>query len=177
MELTEKNYRGIKYCIKCGSDLDIRNDREGKLRPHCDSCGWIYYRNPVPAAACIVFKDDQLLIIKRKFEPKAGEWALPSGYIELYDTPAETAVTELEEETGLIGESDISLGHYAGNSPLYDRIISFGYIMKVTGGKLQAGDDAAEACYVNINEIPELAFDSHEYFVEEALKIRALHNS
>ena len=172
MSLTEKNYIGINYCLLCGNKLELVTDEENKLRPQCTMCGWKYYKNPIPASACVIInQDDELLIIKRKIAPAAGEWALPSGYIEIDQDPAQAAVEEMQEETGLKGEVVDFLGYYSDNSPIYEKVISFGFLMKVTGGKLQAGDDASEACYVPLAQVQELAFTSHNIFVEKAKTI------
>jgi hypothetical protein len=38
--------------------------------------------------------------------------------------------------------------------------------MKVVGGKLQAGDDAEEARFFALDELPPLAFDAHRHFIK-----------
>ena len=38
-------------------------------------------------------------------------------------------------------------------------------ILKITGGKLQAGDDAVEARYVSFDELPKIVFPSHIKFI------------
>ena len=145
----------------------MKVDKEDKLRPHCPSCGWIYYKNPIPAAACVILNSrNEIVVIKRAVEPNKGEWALPSGYIEIDQSPEQAASVEMKEETGLQGKVTKFLGYFDDSSPIYEKVISFGFLMEPTGGLLQAGDDAAEARYVHLNDIPPLAFSSHEYFVE-----------
>ena len=158
--------RNADYCMRCGAPMAEKLDREGKPRAICPDCGWTHYRNPIPAAACVIFDETgRLLLIKRRFEPKPGEWALPSGYIEMDQTPEQTAVAEMREETGLIGEVDRFLGYFVGHSPLYETILSFGFLMRTTGGELCAGDDAAEARYVALDQAPPVAFASHRHFI------------
>ena len=172
MSFSEKTYKDINYCIQCGSKLEIKDDYETKLRPHCNNCGWIYYKNPVPASACVILNEkNEVVIIKRKFEPGIGKWALPSGYIEIDQNPEDCAKEEMQEETGLIGEIEKFLGYYPDLSPIYEKVISFGFLMRITGGKLQAGDDAAEARYVEFDDLPEIAFPSHRYFIEKVKEI------
>jgi len=171
-KISETSYKNITFCVKCGNRLILKTDRENKLRPICENCGWVYYKNPIPAVACVVFNEKkELLIIKRKQEPKSGEWALPSGYMEIYQNPQETAIDEMKEETGLIGEVDKFLDFYFGYSPIYERVISFGFLMRVTGGELRAGDDAAEACFVPLDKLPEIAFLAHKHYIKIAKKI------
>jgi 8-oxo-dGTP diphosphatase len=162
-----KRYREARFCLRCGEPLTVEPDHEGKPRANCHACGWTMYLNPIPASACIVLNErGELLLVNRKLDPFAGEWALPSGYIEENQTPDRCAIDELLEETGLIGSIDEFLGYFSGPSPVYDNIISFAFIMKVEGGRLQAGDDAAEACYVALDDLPRLCFDSHRHFVD-----------
>ncbi|MBN1948878.1 MAG: NUDIX hydrolase [Candidatus Cloacimonetes bacterium] len=160
------------FCLRCGHSLQEFIDEGNQNRLKCAKCGWILYRNPVPASACVILNTkSELLIIRRKFPPQPGEWALPSGYIEINNDPEETAVIEMKEETGLDGEVERFLGYFPDYSPIYEKVISFGFLMKIKGGKLMAGDDASEAKFVNAHEMPPIAFKSHRYFIE---KVRQL---
>ena len=164
-------YSGINYCLKCGGKLSIKNDRENKSRPICNDCGWIYYKNPIPASACLVVNSkNEILLIKRKFEPSSGKWALPSGYIEINQTPEQAAIAEMKEETNLDGEIDYFIDYFTGDSPIYQKIISFGYKMNIIGGTLEAGDDASEAKFVSYENLPEICFASHRHFIEISKK-------
>ncbi len=166
MKLSKHNYTEVNFCLRCGKELHLKVDKESKLRPHCHSCGWVYYKNPVPAAAILVLNErEELLLVKRMCEPAAGEWALPSGYIEIYQSPEETAVDELKEETGLTGEIARFIGYYFGDSPICEKVLSLGFRLKVTGGKLQAGDDAEEARFIPREELPHIAFAAHRHFI------------
>jgi ADP-ribose pyrophosphatase YjhB (NUDIX family) len=170
-KLNKENYKEVNYCLRCGAELKLILDKEEKLRPHCSKCGWVYYKNPVPAVACVVFNEqNDLLIIKRKFEPKAGEWALPSGYLEIYQHPREAAQEELLEETGLQGEVFAFLDYFDGFSPIYEKVLSLGFLMNITGGTLHAGDDAAEALFQPLTDLPQIAFQAHRYFIQLALE-------
>jgi ADP-ribose pyrophosphatase YjhB (NUDIX family) len=155
-----------KYCLRCGNPLRKRMDHEGKERSVCGACGWTYYRNPVPAVAILVLNDaGELLLVKRKFAPQAGKWALPSGYMEVFLTPEENAVEELREETGLEGEISHFISWYFGYSPIYERVLSLGFRLRVTGGKLQAGDDASDARFFPLDSLPPIAFAAHRKFI------------
>lgn len=171
MSIKKQSYVGINYCLRCGGIMHYHQDREDKLRKICEKCGWVYYKNPIPAAACVILNEKaEILIIKRLLEPNPGEWALPSGYIEIDQSPEEAAVTEMLEETGLEGKVKKFLGYFHGYSPIYERVISFGYLMEIVGGKLEAGDDAGEAKFVRYADLPKLAFTAHDYFVEQTFK-------
>ena len=157
----------VKFCIKCGTPLVTKSDYEGKSRKMCPNCEWIFYENPIPAAVCVVLNGKkEILLIKRKVEPSAGKWALPSGYVEINQTPKECAVVELEEETGLKGKIVSFLGYFMQASPICKKVISFGFYLEKVGGKLRAGDDALDANFFPIKKIPDLPFSSHKKFVQ-----------
>ena len=69
---------------------------EGRKRLFCPKCGKIYYENPIPVVA-VIARDNQgrILLIKRKVEPCKGEWALPSGFMEIEETPVQAVLREL----------------------------------------------------------------------------------
>jgi 8-oxo-dGTP diphosphatase len=113
----------------------------------------------------------ELLLVKRRFEPKANQWALPSGYLEIFHTPEENALEELREETGLEGEILQSLGWFYGSSPIYEKILSIGFRIKATGGILKAGDDALEAMFYPLDQLPPIAFHSHQEYIRRGLEI------
>jgi len=164
---TQNRYKDVNFCLRCGNPLHIATDREQKARPQCSKCGWIFYKNAVPAVTCIVLNpQNQLLLVLRKYEPQLGMWALPSGYMEIWQDPEETAIEELHEETGLIGTVDKFIGYYNGNSPIYEKVLSLGFTMNITGGTLCAGDDAIDARFFDINDLPELAFISNIVFLK-----------
>ena len=172
MNIKEHSYTGVNCCLRCGKKMRFVKDAEEKLRKQCEACGWTYYKNPIPAVACVVFNEEkEILIIKRLIVPQAGKWALPSGYIEINQSPEEAAVDEMLEETGLKGRIKKFLGYYDGTSPIYEKVLSLGFMMEITGGQLQAGDDAGEAKFVALEKLPRLAFLAHEHFVEIAKEL------
>ena len=56
--------------------------------------------SPVHGAECAVFRDGKILLIQRSDNQL---WAMPGGLAEVGQTPAETALRELREETGMKG--------------------------------------------------------------------------
>lgn len=163
---TFERYKDVNYCLRCANPLVIKTDREDKIRPQCPACGWTYYKNPVPAVAIVMINSaNELLLVKRKFEPAAGAWALPSGYMEVNLSPEENALEELLEETGLLGEIRRCIGWYYGNSPIYEKVLSIGFRIDLRGGSLEAGDDAEEAAFVPLDALPPIAFASHRDFI------------
>jgi len=58
-------------------------------------------RNPLPVAVLLLPVDDGVLAIRRAVPPRAGELALPGGFIELGETWQQAAARELYEEAGV----------------------------------------------------------------------------
>ncbi len=58
-------------------------------------------RRPVPAVGAIVFRGDEVLLVKRGSEPNRGLWSVPGGALETGETVEEAAVRETVEETGV----------------------------------------------------------------------------
>jgi 8-oxo-dGTP diphosphatase len=105
----------------------------------------------------------RVLLIQRGNPPFAGNWALPGGFVEQGEQVAEAAPRELAEETGLrvdAGALEL-LGVYdtPGRDPR-GWTVSVVYIARVPGESAVAGaDDAGDARWFAVEELPELAFD------------------
>ncbi len=56
---------------------------------------------PIVGVGVVVWRGDQVLLIRRGKPPRLGQWSLPGGGQELGETVAETARREVLEETGL----------------------------------------------------------------------------
>ncbi len=165
-----KSNLSIKYCPYCGYKL-ARKMLEGRRRLYCSGCEKIYYENPTPVVAVIARDDEgKVLLIKRKIGPCKGEWALPSGFMEINESTIEAALRELAEETGLKGRSKGLAGVYSNNSEIHGYLVTIIYEVEILGGILCAGDDAEEAEFFTVNQIPLLAFQSHREALREVLK-------
>jgi len=128
----------------------------------CQACGFIHYENPVPAVGVVVVNDSKILLVKRKYPPRQGLWSLPAGFMEIDETPAETAVRETREETGFEVRVGPLLGVYAGDDDPRVRVVLIVYGAEIVGGSLLPGDDAEEARFFPVHEtFPEMAFASH----------------
>lgn len=56
---------------------------------------------PRIGVGAVVVKDEQVLLIKRKSEPKAGKWTLPGGVLNLGETLQDAVQREISEECGI----------------------------------------------------------------------------
>ena len=102
-----------------------------------------------------VVRDDagRLLVVRRGRAPGAGLWSLPGGRIEPGETPAEAAVREVHEETGLEVEvEEVLITAIVGDGGF--RVQDFA--ARVVGGSLRAGDDAEEVRWADETELATL---------------------
>jgi ADP-ribose pyrophosphatase YjhB (NUDIX family) len=155
------------YCHFCGSPL-MRKFVEGRSRLYCDHCVRPIYENPVPATCVVVTHGNgRLLLVQRSIEPKAGQWCLPGGFLELGESPMEGALRELAEETGLNGRIDALLGVRTTTSSQYHSVLMIGYRVTDFTGELAAGDDAARVDWFSYPDLPQIAFNSHLHFIRQ----------
>jgi len=146
----------------------VMREEHGRPRATCPACGFIHYRNPVPAAGVILPGPRGVLMVKRKFEPAAGAWCLPAGFMEYGETPERCAVRELAEETGLSARITRLFGVYAGLDDPRVRTVLILYMAERLGGRLKPGDDAIEARYFAASSLPtSIAFASHRRALAE----------
>jgi 8-oxo-dGTP diphosphatase len=148
------------YCPTCGLSLDAVLE-EGCRRMKCPGCGYIQYRNPSSAVGVLVARDAEVLLVKRRFEPYRGKWVIPSGFIEYDEDLREAAVREVAEETGLEVElTGLHAAESCFDDPRGNTILVL-FTGRITGGGLDAGDDAEDAAFFHLDRLPEIAFEAH----------------
>lgn len=64
----------------------------GRPRRVCSHCDFVHYDNPVPGVGVIVEMENGVVLVKRRYEPRAGWWCLPAGFLEADESAAEGAV-------------------------------------------------------------------------------------
>ena len=126
----------------------------------------------------VVVHDGSLLLIRRGHGPAAGEWSVPGGRVEHGETLAEAVVRELREETGLEAVCGELLGwvEILPTQGAADHFVVLDFVATVLDhGTPVPGDDAAEACWVPLEEVVEmnlvegLAEFLHEHGVIDAI--------
>ena len=110
-----------------------------------------------------------LLLIRRLEKPFVGRYALPGGVVLKHESPEESAIRELREETGV--ENVFLEQLYTFGEPKRDpsgRVITIAYYALAPHTQsLHSTTDAADAAWFPLTELPPLAFD-HRKIVDVA---------
>lgn len=162
----------LEYCSNCGTPNE-RREIDGRLRRVCPACGTIHYENPRPAVTVIAVQDEALLLVKRAEPPAVGYWCLPGGYMELGENPEDTARRELEEETALHAGPLAFVGFCPLPGGVDANVLVCAYYASEVMGTLLPGDDASDAQYFPINDLPPVAFPCHQILIDTYLKGRS----
>ena len=117
-----------------------------------------YPGQPIVGVGAVIIHEGMVVLVKRRFEPLAGQWSLPGGRLELGETLEAGLAREMLEETGL----EIEVGPVVD---VFDRIlldperkvryhyVLIDYLCRPVGGRLSYGSDVAAAEYVDPAEL------------------------
>ena len=126
-------------------------------------------KSPKLAVDAVILKNDSIILIKRKYDPYSGNWALPGGFVEYGETVEDALIREAKEETGL----DVRIKRIVGVYSDPDRdprghTVSVCFLCEIAGGDLNADTDASDAREFKLSKLPGLAFD-HTKILEDVI--------
>jgi len=118
----------------------------------------------------VLFRREEVLLIKRGRPPAMGAWSLPGGGQEMGETAEACARRELLEETGLLAGpltliAHVDSIHYDAQGRIEYHYTILDFAGHVAGGEPRAGDDVTELAWVHPDQ-----FDEYELW-EEARKV------
>jgi ADP-ribose pyrophosphatase YjhB (NUDIX family) len=125
-----------------------------------------YPEQPLVGVGAVVFRGEEVLLVRRGQEPARGSWSLPGGLVELGETLEGALQRELAEETGL---SVTILGLSAVLERIFrdpeDRIlyhyVLIDYACHYRAGELRPGSDITAARFVSLASLAQ--FDLPEF--------------
>jgi 8-oxo-dGTP diphosphatase len=161
MNLLQDIAHAHRFCPHCRAPLALVVSG-GRSRPTCGHCGYVQYLNPAPGAGVVLRRGERVCLVQRRFPPKQGQWTLPTGFQEWDEEIAATAVREAREETGLEVRLTGLFAVHTGVLPPDRPVTVVFYAAEEIGGELVAGDDAAEAGFFALDDLPgPIAFAAH----------------
>jgi 8-oxo-dGTP diphosphatase len=113
----------------------------------------------VGVGAVIVDAAARVLLVKRRFEPLAGQWSLPGGAVDVGETLEACVIRELREETGLevevgpVIEVFDRIMHDTGGRVQYHYVL-VDYVCRPVGGTLMAASDVADVAWAEPRALP-----------------------
>jgi mutator protein MutT len=118
-----------------------------------------YPQRPLVGVGAIIFRENEVLLIRRSNPPGRGKWSLPGGLVELGERLEDAVKREVFEEAGLeVRVIDLVT---ALDRVILDREgrIEYHYILldflcEITNGNVSAGTDADECRFVVIDDLP-----------------------
>ena len=138
-----------------------------------------HYKYPHPSVTtdCVIFGFDgtrmKVLLVQRGIDPYKGRWAFPGGFLQMEESAEEGALRELREETGLSGAFIRQFHTFsAPDRDPRERVITIAFYALVRIEEVTGGDDAADARWFALDEVPQLAFDHDQILrtAEQALR-------
>ena len=121
-----------------------------------------YPERPIAGVGVVVFRNEEVLLVKRKKAPYKGQWSIPGGKQRLGETVTKAARRELMEETGvevneltLIDVIDIIVPDEEGKI-LYHYIVT-DYRTRWLSGECSPGDDAQDVQWFNLNKLGSIS--------------------
>ncbi len=120
-----------------------------------------YPSRPVAGVGGIVLDGERVLLVRRGRPPQQGLWSIPGGAVELGESLADAVVREIREETGLEARPIELIEVFErilrdDSSRVEYHYVLMDYLCEITGGALQAGDDAADARWTPLDRLGEL---------------------
>jgi len=112
---------------------------------------------PEVCVGAVAVDRDRLLMIRRGRGPAQGEWSIPGGRVEAGETLMTAVAREVFEETGLEVVAERFIGWVERISDDYHFVIH-DFLVTVLDERPRptAGDDAAEARWVPLEEVTDL---------------------
>ncbi|MHA1930859.1 MAG: NUDIX hydrolase [Candidatus Thorarchaeota archaeon] len=114
---------------------------------------------PVPGVGVVVFRNNEVLLVRRVTNPDKGLWSIPGGGVEVGETQSDAAVREVFEETGfririleLVCTADVIIPDKTGNIEFHYLLNH--YLGELVSGSLRPESPDAEVCWFPINSLP-----------------------
>ena len=134
-----------------------------------------HWGEPSVTTDTVAYNGDKILLIRRGNYPYKNYWALPGGFFEKTDEDLNFgAQRELKEETGIDIDPKYfrQIKTYGHNFDPRMKIVDVAFSVRVSKkdmNKVKGLDDACDARWFDINELPKLGFH-HEQIINDFLK-------
>jgi len=128
------------------------------------------FKKPSLTVDGAILKNKKILLIRRKNPPFRNRWALPGGFVDYGEKVEDAVVREVEEETGLKTKIKELIGVYS--DPKRDprgHTVSVVYLLDMINNEINSGDDASDAKFFHLDDLPDLSFD-HKKIINDIVR-------
>lgn len=135
------------------------------------------YPTPNLSVRVLVFNEKkQLLMVKEEMD---GKWAVPGGWVDVFDSASQAAISEVKQETGLEITVTKLLAvmqreRYKDYPTLVSEVVHY-FLGEHQNGVLTPSHETTDVQWVNINDLPELSKKTTKEEIERAIDV-ALNN-
>lgn len=163
-----------KFCLLCGGKLKTKSE----YVLQCKICGFSTYINPVPCNGVIIQNGkNEIMLVKRKVNPKKGYWDLPGGFLQPNENLEQSVKREIKEELGVNVEMKDIIGTYKDEYMFQDILIpTLGIVVtaKPSSFNFKAKDDITSYKFFAPNEVlkQKLAFRSLRESLHDFINLR-----
>jgi ADP-ribose pyrophosphatase YjhB (NUDIX family) len=151
----------MRYCPNCTQPLTTREEG-GRERLACpdEGCGFIHFGNFSIGCAGVVMRDGKALLVQRGWQPFAGSWQIPGGYVEHDEPIVEAVEREVLEEAGVTARARdvLAFRHSIGGSiggPSTNMYVVF-RLDYVSGEPVYDNDEVVGAGFFSLEEMAQM---------------------
>ena len=132
---------------------------------------------PIVGVGVVIWRGERFLLVRRGKAPNLGQWSIPGGAQKLGETVFEAAAREALEETGLVVEGftivdvvDAIMREDDGEVEYHYTLVDV--VAESTAGDAVAGDDATDAGWFTLDDLPGLKLwsETERIILESRLK-------
>lgn len=158
----------MNFCPRCGQALEDRFVFR-RVRRVCPVCDFVFFREHKVAAAAVVPRGDEILLVRRTMTPGQGKWSIPGGFVEFDEDPREAVAREVLEETGFPVTEVRLLDIVFGQEHPRGATLLIAYEARLFQGGPVGTPDAEEVDAVRffpLDQLPPIAFKATEKAIE-----------
>ena len=119
----------------------------------------------------VVLEGNNLLLVKRRFDPFKGYWVLPGGHVENNETVEEAVIREVKEETGVETKIVSLIGVFSSPDRDPRHNISIAYLCIPTTTNIQTSDETSEVRWFKLSDLPDDVGFDHKDIISKAVEM------
>jgi NAD+ diphosphatase len=152
-----------KFCGRCGGLTDLRT---AGYSASCAGCGLVVYPQTHPAVIMCVSDGEKILLGRQAIWPER-RWSLLAGFIEPGESPEQTVVREVWEESGV----KVERVRYVASQPWpMPMALMLGFEAYAPEQPIAISEELQAACWYGREQLRELVA-SGELLLPDALSI------